>query len=144
MMLRTLADVDNVSDNHLLSPASSSIANIHPHDTQSFTTNSSHILDKVGSLLNNDQLPNSSSNNNQSSSTMNQDDLWWQLPRVDNFVDLFTILCSLAVIFGGLIPYIPQYVKIKRSMDSDGFSTYGKLERLEEGYFIPISPYTLY
>lgn len=127
-MLQTLADVDNVSDKYVPSPASQNIANIHPHDTQSITTNSSHILDKIGSLLNDNQLPNSSSNNNnQSSSTMNQDDLWWQLPRVDNFVDLFTILCSLAVIFGGLIPYIPQYVKIKRSMNSDGFSTYGKL-----------------
>lgn len=43
---------------------------------------------------------------------------------MDNFTDLFSICCSVAVIFGGLIPYIPQYLKIKRSKNSDGFSTY--------------------
>lgn len=120
MLQQTLNNINDSSKDHVPFLASQNIANISPHDTkQSVVTNSSHILDQIGS--------NSSSNTNQSSSTMNQDDLWWELPRVDNFVDLFSILCSLAVIFGGLIPYIPQYMKIKRSMNSDGFSTYGKM-----------------
>jgi len=51
---------------------------------------------------------------------------WFQMPKVDSFLDLITISCSLAVIFGGIVPYIPQYLKIKRSMNSDGFSTYGQ------------------
>lgn len=53
----------------------------------------------------------------------------FELPKMDNFVDLFSLCCSTAVIFGGLIPYIPQYLKIKRSMNSDGFSTYGECLR---------------
>lgn len=52
---------------------------------------------------------------------------WLELPKMDNFVDVFSVFCSIAVIFGGLVPYIPQYLKIKRSLNSDGFSTYGKI-----------------
>ena len=48
----------------------------------------------------------------------------WEMPKVDNFVDVFALFCSLAVIFGGIIPYIPQYLKINNSSSSDGFSTY--------------------
>lgn len=104
------------------------IVRIHPHETHSITTNTSHVFAKADSSLIDDKLSNSSAGNtNQSTSTMNpNDDLWWELPKVENFVDLFSISCSIAVIFGGLIPYIPQYLKIKRSMSSDGFSTYGK------------------
>ena len=29
-----------------------------------------------------------------------------------------------AMIFGGIVPYIPQYRKIKRTRDAEGFSTY--------------------
>lgn len=52
-------------------------------------------------------------------------DEWLQLPKMDNFVDVFALCCSTAVIVGSLVPYIPQYLKIKRSLNSDGFSTYG-------------------
>lgn len=45
-------------------------------------------------------------------------------PKMDNFVDIFSICCSAAMIFGGLVPFIPQYLKIKNSLNSDGFSTY--------------------
>lgn len=51
------------------------------------------------------------------------------MPKVNSVMDLFSLSCSLAVIFGGLVPYIPQYIKIKKSMSSDGFSTYGKVLR---------------
>lgn len=47
--------------------------------------------------------------------------------RIESMADLFRLSCSSAVIFGGLIPYIPQYIKIKRTNNSDGFSTYGML-----------------
>lgn len=48
------------------------------------------------------------------------------VPKMDTFVDIFSLTCSTAVIFGGLVPYVPQYLKIKRSRNSDGFSTYGE------------------
>lgn len=51
---------------------------------------------------------------------------WIDLPKMDGLTDMFSISCSAAVIFGGLIPYVPQYIKIKQSNNSDGFSTYGK------------------
>lgn len=131
MSQQTLANKDYGSDNHVHSRVIQNITNVSPHDTQqAVVTNSSHIINQVGSNF-------SSNITNQSSSTMTQDDLWWELPRIDNFVDLLSILCSIAVIFGGLIPYIPQYIKIKRSMNSDGFSTYGKMcKRLKKNYLI--------
>lgn len=33
-------------------------------------------------------------------------------------------IASGAMIFGGIIPYIPQYREIKRKEDADGFSLY--------------------
>lgn len=56
----------------------------------------------------------------------NSSSILFEWPKMDNLVDVFTFCCSTAVIFGGLVPYVPQYLKIKRSMNSDGFSTYGK------------------
>lgn len=29
-----------------------------------------------------------------------------------------------AMIFGGIVPYVPQYRKIRRTRDAEGFSTY--------------------
>ena len=55
---------------------------------------------------------------------------WIEMPKIDNFMDIFSLGCSLAVILGGLVPYIPQYLKIRRYSDSEGFSTYGKFKRL--------------
>lgn len=48
------------------------------------------------------------------------------MPKMENMMDVFKISCSTAVIFGGLLPYLPQYIKIKKSRSSDGFSTYGE------------------
>lgn len=47
-------------------------------------------------------------------------------PKMDSFYNLISVTFSLAVIFGGLIPFVPQYLKIKESENSDGFSTYGR------------------
>lgn len=55
---------------------------------------------------------------------------WFDLPKFDNFTDILTVCCSGAVILGGLVPYIPQYLKIKKLGTSDGFSTYGRLYSL--------------
>uniref|UniRef100_A0A6G1SF23 Solute carrier family 66 member 2 n=1 Tax=Aceria tosichella TaxID=561515 RepID=A0A6G1SF23_9ACAR len=46
------------------------------------------------------------------------------MPKMDNMMDVFKISCSTAMIIGGLLPFLPQYIKIKKSRSSDGFSTY--------------------
>jgi hypothetical protein len=33
-------------------------------------------------------------------------------------------ISSLAMIVGGVLPYIPQYLKIKKTQNADGFSLY--------------------
>jgi hypothetical protein len=33
-------------------------------------------------------------------------------------------ICSGAMIFGGMVPYIPQYREIKRTEDAEGFSLF--------------------
>lgn len=38
--------------------------------------------------------------------------------------DVVSIIASGAIIFGGIVPYIPQYREIKRTQDSTGFSLY--------------------
>lgn len=38
--------------------------------------------------------------------------------------DVATFIASLTIIFGGIIPYIPQYREIKRKRDTEGFSLY--------------------
>lgn len=65
-----------------------------------------------------------SQNSSSSNHTMEKTEHWLEMPKMDNFVDIFAICCSTAVIFGGIVPYIPQYLKIKNSNSSDGFSTY--------------------
>ena len=37
---------------------------------------------------------------------------------------LIALGCELAMIFGGVVPYIPQYISIKRSGNTKGFSLY--------------------
>ncbi|XP_054714946.1 solute carrier family 66 member 2-like [Uloborus diversus] len=44
--------------------------------------------------------------------------------EVLNLKNIATWTCCLAMMFGGVIPYIPQYKEIKRTDNSDGFSTY--------------------
>ena len=38
--------------------------------------------------------------------------------------NIFTWTCSSAMIFGGVVPYVPQYKEISKSGNADGFSTY--------------------
>lgn len=39
-------------------------------------------------------------------------------------VQVVTIGCQLAMIFGGVVPYIPQYIQIKKKQTTQGFSIY--------------------
>ncbi|KAB7507262.1 PQ-loop repeat-containing protein 1, partial [Armadillidium nasatum] len=39
-------------------------------------------------------------------------------------MDLISIIASSGIMFGGIVPYIPQYIDIKRTEDAKGFSTY--------------------
>jgi len=39
-------------------------------------------------------------------------------------VQLVTIGCELAMVLGGVVPYIPQYMQIKRAQTTQGFSIY--------------------
>lgn len=76
-------------------------------------------------------LDGSSSSSDQSTSMrqqQQQQQSWFKEAKMESFVDVFSLCCSTAVIFGGLVPYVPQYLKIKRSRNSDGFSTYGELQ----------------
>ena len=41
-----------------------------------------------------------------------------------NLITLVSWTASGAMIFGGVVPYIPQYYDIFASKDTDGFSTY--------------------
>lgn len=95
--------------------------------------NSSVIGDGGGSGFTSDNTftidKNSSNTPKNNISSLPSD--WLQLPRMDTFVDIFSLCCSTAVIVGSLVPYIPQYLKIKRSLSSDGFSTYGKQIAIE-------------
>ncbi|GLJ59015.1 hypothetical protein SUGI_1488510 [Cryptomeria japonica] len=95
------------------------------HAIANSTTNQS-LHDVLG-------FQNSSSSNTTGNTTDPNANLqinWLGFPKMDNFVDVFSVCCSVAVIFGGLIPYIPQYLKIKRSKNSDGFSTYANILRI--------------
>lgn len=88
------------------------------------TTNSSNtnILSNLSNL--NGHLVETVS---QQTRNIEQASSWLELPKMENFVDIISLCCSTAVIFGGLVPYVPQYLKIKQSRSSGGFSTYGKL-----------------
>lgn len=37
---------------------------------------------------------------------------------------LFSTLAATGIIFGGVIPYVPQYLEIHRTQNADGFSIY--------------------
>ncbi len=39
-------------------------------------------------------------------------------------LELLTLISVLCIIFGGVVPYIPQYSSIRKTRDSEGFSTY--------------------
>ncbi len=43
---------------------------------------------------------------------------------MDIFLTVVSGVASLAMIFGGVVPYIPQYNEIKKSGNAEGFSLY--------------------
>ena len=45
------------------------------------------------------------------------------LPEL-SLVNLVTFVASFFIIFGGVIPYIPQYKEIKSTANTEGFSTF--------------------
>lgn len=102
----------------------------HPNDSLSKIAHNNIVtspIDNLNKHISNltTQMTSPNTTTNNTSDGGNYAD-WFQLPKMDNLVDAFSLGCSTAVIFGGLIPYIPQYLKIKHSMSSEGFSTYGK------------------
>lgn len=111
---------------------SESTSNAFNH-TPNIGINSHTLLLKISNNSNNLNIGNANKSNvaNLTSSISNSNNIsgrnqspW---PEVNNMSDLLTLGCSTAVIFGGLVPYIPQYLKIHRTLNSDGFSTYGTL-----------------
>lgn len=41
-----------------------------------------------------------------------------------SFADVTSLLASTGMIFGAVLPYVPQYLEIKKTKNSSGFSTY--------------------
>ncbi|XP_064599233.1 solute carrier family 66 member 2-like isoform X2 [Liolophura sinensis] len=41
-----------------------------------------------------------------------------------SLLDLVAFFASMAMVFGGVVPFIPQYLDIRRSKNADGFSTF--------------------
>jgi len=39
-------------------------------------------------------------------------------------IQLVTISCELAIMLGGVVPYVPQYLQIRKSQNTQGFSLY--------------------
>jgi len=39
-------------------------------------------------------------------------------------VQLITVTCELAIMLGGVVPYVPQYLQIRKSQNTQGFSLY--------------------
>lgn len=41
-----------------------------------------------------------------------------------SLVSLISLVSQLAMVFGGVVPYIPQYNEIRRTGNAEGFSLY--------------------
>lgn len=52
---------------------------------------------------------------------MEADDWKWLVAPVQQLISWGA---SAAIVFGGVVPYIPQYRDIKRTQNTEGFSTY--------------------
>lgn len=109
-------------------------SNIIKSNSDANTNHGTGIGDNINGIFRTDtkmtqnQYQNNTTDNNNNNNWPPFD--WFELPRMDNLTDIFKLSCSTAVIFGGLIPYVPQYIKIKQCNDSDGFSTYGMYLRI--------------
>ena len=48
----------------------------------------------------------------------------WRGWSLISFASLTSLLASTGIVVGGVVPYVPQYISIRRSKNSAGFSTY--------------------
>jgi len=61
-----------------------------------------------------------------------QTDDFYHLTTGISSIDVVTVymyqlagwLASGAIVFGGVVPYVPQYLEIKRTRNAEGFSTF--------------------
>lgn len=51
-----------------------------------------------------------------------EDEVFQQIMYIVNH--LVTWTAATAIIFGGVVPYVPQYREIKRTQNAEGFSSY--------------------
>lgn len=116
-ILNSSTNANISSGGYILDDASNGITNIPSGAVSNLT------ISDINNLTHNNQQNTTTSNDNNNWPPFD----WFELPKMENLADFFKLSCSTAVIFGGLIPYIPQYINIKQSNNSDGFSTYGKL-----------------
>ena len=49
---------------------------------------------------------------------------FWRTTAELTATDLVSFGAAQLMIFGGVVPYIPQYLEIKRTKNADGFSTF--------------------
>ena len=52
------------------------------------------------------------------------DSIYGRLPGNLGVHDVATFFAASAMVFGGVVPYVPQYWEIKKSGNSEGFSTF--------------------
>ena len=51
-------------------------------------------------------------------------DVSWEEQAVTLLLEVVTVVSAGAMVLGGAVPYIPQYLEIKRSQNTDGFSLF--------------------
>lgn len=51
-----------------------------------------------------------------------EDEVFQQIMYIVNQLVVWT--AATAIIFGGVVPYVPQYREIRRTQNAEGFSTY--------------------
>lgn len=114
------------SDDHLL-PSSAPSASDHPAlvaPQAAFPPDTRHNYSlSYSSLLS----ANESSSTGAPNITMDSEvDEWddWKGWNLISFASLTSLLASTAMVIGGVVPYIPQYIEIKRTQNSSGFSTF--------------------
>lgn len=90
-------------------------------DDHSHQPTSTYRSEINASFVKHDDLKNQQQQPSSSSSSLYQ----FEWPNMEDLSEIFSNLCSVAVIFGGLAPYVPQYIKVKQLENCDGFSTYG-------------------
>ena len=51
-------------------------------------------------------------------------DVSWEEQAVTLLLEVVTVVSAGAMVLGGAVPYIPQYLESKRSQNTDGFSLF--------------------